>query len=85
MTKTIPKKKKSKKEKWLSEQGLQIAEKRRENQLVFLKQMWRKAQVTHDTPFPELVCCICFVLLRKKDKRLENLDAIFLVVLVGLA
>ena len=30
MTKTIPKKKKCKKEKWLSEQGLQRAEKRRE-------------------------------------------------------
>ena len=30
VTKTIPKKKKSKKEKWLSEQALQIAEKRRE-------------------------------------------------------
>ena len=28
--KTIPKKKKCKKEKWLSEEGLQIAEKRRE-------------------------------------------------------
>ena len=50
------------------------------HQLVFLKQMWWKAQVTHDIPFPELVCCICFVLLRKKDKRVENLDAIFLVV-----
>ena len=30
VTKTIPKKKKSKKEKWLSEEALQIAEKRRE-------------------------------------------------------
>ena len=30
MTKTIPKKKKCKKEKWLSEKALQIAEKRRE-------------------------------------------------------
>ena len=30
VTKTIPKKKKCKKEKWLSEQGLQRAEKRRE-------------------------------------------------------
>ena len=30
MIKTIPKKKKSKKEKWLSEEALQIAEKRRE-------------------------------------------------------
>ena len=32
MTKTIPKKKKCKKVKWLSEEGLQIAEKRRERQ-----------------------------------------------------
>ena len=31
-TKTIPKKKKCKKVKWLSEEGLQIAEKRRERQ-----------------------------------------------------
>ena len=30
VTKTIPKKKKCKKAKWLSEEGLQIAEKRRE-------------------------------------------------------
>ena len=30
MIKTIPKKKKCKKEKWLSEEALQIAEKRRE-------------------------------------------------------
>ena len=30
MTKTIPKKKKCKKEKWLPEEALQIAEKRRE-------------------------------------------------------
>ena len=30
VTKTIPKKKKCKKEKWLSEKALQIAEKRRE-------------------------------------------------------
>ena len=30
VTKTIPKKKKSKKAKWLSEEALQIAEKRRE-------------------------------------------------------
>ena len=32
MTKTIPKKKKCKKVKWLSEEALQIAEKRRERQ-----------------------------------------------------
>ena len=33
MIKTIPKKKKCKKVKWLSEQALQIAEKRREKQM----------------------------------------------------
>ena len=33
MTKTIPKKKKCKKAKWLSEEALQIAEKRRETKI----------------------------------------------------
>ena len=38
--KTIPKKKKCKKTKWLSEEGLQIAVKRRE-----VKKQWRKGKI----------------------------------------
>ena len=40
--KTIPKKKKSKKAKWLSEEALQIAVKRREE-----KSKWEKERYTH--------------------------------------
>ena len=40
--KTIPKKKKCKKAKWLSEEALQIAEKRRE-----VKGKWEKERYTH--------------------------------------
>ena len=42
MTKTIPKKKKCKKAKWLSEEALQIAEKRRE-----AKSQGEKERYTH--------------------------------------
>ena len=42
VTKTIPKKTKCKKEKWLSEGALQIAEKRRE-----AKGKWEKERYTH--------------------------------------
>ena len=42
MIKTIPKKKKSKKAKWLSEEALQIAEKRREE-----KDKGEKERYTH--------------------------------------
>ena len=42
MIKTIPKKKKCKKAKWLSEKALQIAEKRRE-----MKDKGEKARYTH--------------------------------------
>ena len=42
MTKTIPKKKKCKKAKWLSEEALQIAEKRRE-----VKDKGKRERYTH--------------------------------------
>ena len=42
MTKTIPKKKKCKKAKWLSEEALQIAEERRE-----VERQGRKGKILH--------------------------------------
>ena len=51
MIKTIPKKKKCKKAKWLSEEGLQIAEKRRE-----AKGKGEKGRYTHlNTEFERVV------------------------------
>ena len=48
MIKTIPKKKKCKNAKWLSEEALQIAEKRRE-----VKGKGEKERYTHDCRFPK--------------------------------
>ena len=50
VTKTIPKKKKCKKEKWLSEKALQIAEKRRE-----VKGKGERERYTHlNAEFPRI-------------------------------
>ena len=48
MIKTIPKERKCKKAKWLSEEALQIAEKRREE-----KGKGEKERYTHDCRFPK--------------------------------
>ena len=48
--KTIPKKKKCKKEKWLSEEALQIAEKRRKVKGKGTKQRYREKQLVATSP-----------------------------------
>ena len=59
MIKTIPKKKKCKKAKWLSEEALQIAEKRRE-----VKGKGEKERYTHLTAE--------FQKIARKDKKLSS-------------